>query len=203
MSVAAGTLKRRPGKIKAARHLRISIPPCRSAYPARLAHRILTKNDEPLLLYTGHMAASDPHPMDPAVEARVRHSFTHQEFMSTLGATLTHVEPGRAVVEVVPERSLTQQNGFLHAGVLASMADSACGYAAYTLMPEGSDVLSIEFKLNLLRPASGDLVIADARVVRAGRTVTVCSADIFAVTGDESRQVAMLTGTMMRVPARR
>ncbi len=137
--------------------------------------------------------------MDPAFEARVRENFISQEFMSTLGATLTRVEPGRVVIEVVPVRSLTQQNGFLHAGVVASIADSACGYAAYTLMPVGSDVLSIEFKLNLLRPASGDRVIADARVVRAGRTVTVCQADIFAITGDESRQVAMLTGTMMRV----
>jgi uncharacterized protein (TIGR00369 family) len=122
--------------------------------------------------------------------------------MSTLGATLTLVEPGRVVVEVVPVRMLAQQNGFLHAGVVASIADSACGYAAYTLMAEGSDVLSIEFKLNLLRPAGGDRVIADARVVRAGRTVTVCSADIFSITGDESLQVAMMTGTMMRVPAR-
>jgi uncharacterized protein (TIGR00369 family) len=148
------------------------------------------------------MPSSASPALDPSVAARVRQSFANQGFMSTLGATLTLVEPGRVVVEVVPVRMLAQQNGFLHAGVVASIADSACGYAAYTLMAEGSDVLSIEFKLNLLRPAGGDRVIADARVVRAGRTVTVCSADIFSITGDESLQVAMLTGTMMRVPAR-
>jgi uncharacterized protein (TIGR00369 family) len=145
------------------------------------------------------MTSNPSDELDPDLEARVRESFASQAFMSTLGATLTSVEPGRVVIEILPVLSLTQQNGFLHAGVIASIADSACGYAAYTLMPEGSDVLSIEFKLNLLRPASGDRVIADARVVRAGRTVTVCQADVFAFTGGESRQVAMLTGTMMRV----
>jgi uncharacterized protein (TIGR00369 family) len=145
------------------------------------------------------MTSNPSDELDPDLEARVRESFASQAFMSTLGATLTSVEPGRVVIEILPVLSLTQQNGFLHAGVIASIADSACGYAAYTLMPEGSDVLSIEFKLNLLRPASGDRVIANARVVRAGRTVTVCQADVFAFTGGESRQVAMLTGTMMRV----
>jgi uncharacterized protein (TIGR00369 family) len=145
------------------------------------------------------MESTAPAPLDPAVVARVRESFAHQEFMSTLGATLTRVEPGRVAIEVVPVRALTQQNGFLHAGVVASIADSACGYAAYTLMPMGSDVLSIEFKVHLLRPATGDRVIADARVIRSGLTVSVCQADIFAITGDQSRQVALLTGTMMRI----
>lgn len=127
-------------------------------------------------------------------EQRVRDDFARQTFMSTLGATLTHVEAGAAEVELSFRDDLLQQNGILHAGVLASIADSACGYAALSLMPEGSGVLSVEFKINLLAPAAGRRFTARARVVRAGRTLTTTMADVFA---DETL-VATMLATMIR-----
>jgi uncharacterized protein (TIGR00369 family) len=135
-------------------------------------------------------------------EERVRASFARQEFMATIGATLTRVEAGTVVIEVAHRADLTQQHGFLHAGVIASIADSACGYAAFTLMPEDHAVLSVEFKQNLLAPAKGERFRATARVVKAGRTLTVCTADVVAVTGAEETLVAVLQGTMISLPNR-
>jgi uncharacterized protein (TIGR00369 family) len=142
---------------------------------------------------------SSPRPADADFEQRVRDSFARQQFLTLLGVELARVEPGRVVLELVPRAEHGQQHGYVHAGVLTTLADAACGYAAFTLMPAGSNVLSVEFKMNLLRPAVGDRIVADARVVRAGRSVTVCMADVLALAGGESRQVALLTGTMMRV----
>jgi uncharacterized protein (TIGR00369 family) len=136
---------------------------------------------------------------EPGYDQRVRDDFAKQRFMTTLGARLRSVEPGEVVIELEPRPELSQQNGFIHAGVIASIADSACGYAAYTLMPAESDVLSVEFKLNLLSPAVGDRLIASARVVRAGRTITVCQADVYALGDSSERHVATMTGTMIRV----
>ena len=131
-------------------------------------------------------------------EAAVRDSLGRQSFMRLLGAGATVVEPGHVVIEVPYREDLCQQNGFLHAGVLTSVADSACGYAALTLMPEGSDVLSAEFKVNLLAPGVGDLFRADARVVRAGRTLTVCQAEVVAVRdGRADVPVALMQATMI------
>jgi uncharacterized protein (TIGR00369 family) len=118
--------------------------------------------------------------------------------MQSLGAMLVEVAPGRVSIELAPTPELTQQNGYLHAGVVTTIADSACGYAARTLMPEGSDVLSVEFKVNLLAPAVGPVVRAAARVVRSGRTLSVCEADVFAGSGGE-RHVAMMVATMIRI----
>ena len=112
--------------------------------------------------------------------------------MTTIGATLTRVEAGEVVIEVPHREDLTQQHGFLHAGVIASIADSACGYAAFTLMPEDHAVLSVEFKQNLLAPAKGERFRATARVVKAGRTLTVCTAEVVAVTGAEETLVAVM-----------
>ena len=124
----------------------------------------------------------------------MRTSFARQSFMSTIGAELTRVEAG-AVEIVLPFRAdLTQQNGTLHAGVIAALADSACGYAALSLMPEDSNVVSVEFKLNLLEPASADRFAARARVVRSGRTLTVTTCDV--VAGETI--VATMLGTMIR-----
>ena len=115
-----------------------------------------------------------PHqPPDAAFEARVRASFARQAFMATLGAELARVEPGQVTIELPFRADLTQQGGFLHAGVLASIADSACGYAALTLMPPGAGVLSVEFKINLMKPATGSRFRAVGSVVRAGRTLTL------------------------------
>ena len=131
-------------------------------------------------------------------EAAVRDSLGRQSFMRLLGAGATVVEPGHVVIEVPYREDLCQQNGFLHAGVLTSVADSACGYAALTLMPEGSDVLSVEFKVNLLAPGVGDLFRADARVVRSGRTLTVCQAEVVAVReGSPDVPVALMQATMI------
>ena len=120
--------------------------------------------------------------------------------MTLIGGELTRVEPG--VIEItLPYRSdLTQQHDYVHAGIITTIADSACGYAAYTLMPPGSDVLAVEFKVNLLRPAKGETFVARAEVIKSGRTLTVVRADVHALTHDEQRElVATMQGTMMRL----
>jgi uncharacterized protein (TIGR00369 family) len=137
-------------------------------------------------------------PDDAEYERRVRESFARQRVMSLMGASLGRVEPG-AVTVVLPYREdLTQQNGFVHAGVITAVADSACGYAAYTLMPAGSEVLSVEFKVNLLRPAAGEEFVAEARVLKAGRTLTVARCDVHARAGGEARLVATMLATLIR-----
>jgi uncharacterized protein (TIGR00369 family) len=138
-------------------------------------------------------------PQDPAYEARVRASFDRQRFMQTIGAQLVRVAPGEVDVELPVRDALVQQHGFVHAGALATVADSACGYAALSLMPAGAAVLSVEFKINLLAPAAGDRVIARGRVIRAGKTVTVCWGEVTAYDGANERLVATMVGTMMTV----
>ena len=139
---------------------------------------------------------------DPAYAERVRESFAKQAFMATLGASLGPVEPGEVVIELPVREALTQQHGFVHAGALASVLDSAAGYAAFTLMPPGAAVLSIEFKLNLLEPARGERIVARGRVVRSGRTINVCRADAVAFASGRETLVATLQGTMMCVEGR-
>lgn len=138
-------------------------------------------------------------PQDSAYEARVRASFERQRFMQTIGAQLVRVAPGEVDVELPVREALTQQHGFLHAGALAAVADSACGYAALSLMPAGAAVLSVEFKINLLAPAAGDRVVARGRVIRAGKTVTVCWGEVTAYDGTSERLVATMVATMMTV----
>ena len=137
---------------------------------------------------------------DPQFAARVRASFDAQAFMRLIGARLERIEAGAVDIGLDFREDLTQQDGFLHAAVVAGIADSACGYAAYTLMPEGSNVLSVEFKTNLLRPAKGNRFRAEARVVRAGRTITVVRADVLAFDdrGENGKVVATMLGTMIR-----
>lgn len=139
---------------------------------------------------------------DPDLEARVRAGFQRQQVMATIGARLTRVAPGEADIELPFRMDLTQHNGFLHAGIVTTVLDSACGCAAFSLMPADAAVLSIEFKTNLLAPARGELLIARARVVRAGRTVTVCQADGVMLDGGHEVHVATLVGTMMTVTGR-
>src|SRR5688500_17356536 len=128
------------------------------------------------------------------VEETIRQSFARQSFMSSIGATVARVAPGEVDVEVPFRADLLQQSGTLHAGVVAAIADTACGYAALTKMPEGSEVLSVEFKLNLLAPATGVHFIARGRVVRSGRTLTVCSAEVFS----DDTLIASMLATMIR-----
>lgn len=130
-------------------------------------------------------------------EAAIRATFSKQELMRTLGASLAAVAPGAVEVALPWRPELGQQAGVLHAGVLATIADTACGLAALTLMEAGADVVSVEFKLNLLAPARGERFAARGRVLRAGRTLTVSAADVFAINGGTETIVATMLGTMM------
>ena len=134
---------------------------------------------------------------NPEFERDLREGFARQSLMSSIGARLEKIEPGEVEIAIDSRADLLQQNGLVHAGVLTSIADSACGGAALTLMPPGSDVLSIEFKVNLLAPAAAPSFVARARVLRAGKTITVCRADVFGIDGDDESLVATMLGTMM------
>jgi uncharacterized protein (TIGR00369 family) len=138
-------------------------------------------------------------PADPGFEQRVRASFARQRVMALLGATLERVGPGEVDIRLPFRSDLTQQHGLLHAGVMTTVADSACGYSALSLMPAGAAVLTTEFKVNLLAPGAGQSVVARARVVKAGRTLTVSMAEVFARDGSVEKLVALMTATNMTV----
>ena len=125
-------------------------------------------------------------------------SFAQQAIMKTIGARLSLVAAGVVEITLPYREDLTQQDRYLHAGIVTTIADSACGYAAFTLMPPASRVLAVEFKVNLLRPAQGDAFVARAEVIKAGRTLSVVRADVFALTGDHRTLVATMQGTMIR-----
>jgi uncharacterized protein (TIGR00369 family) len=128
----------------------------------------------------------------------VRDSLHRQTFMTLIGAEAVDISPGRVVLELPYRADLCQQNGFVHAGVVTSVADSACGYAALTTMPRGSDVLTVEFKVNLLAPARGDRFRATGTVVKDGRTLTVCRAEVVALTdGAADVTIALMQATMI------
>lgn len=131
-----------------------------------------------------------------AFAEEVRKSFAEQSIMQVIGAELTRVEPGVVEISLPYRRDLTQQDGYLHAGIITTIADSAAGYAAYSLMPAGSGVLSVEFKVNLLRPAQGEQFVARAEVIKPGKTLTVVRADVWGIQGTERTLVATLLGTM-------
>jgi uncharacterized protein (TIGR00369 family) len=137
-------------------------------------------------------------PLDAGVVARVRASFARQGAMATLGAELVDVAAGQVAIALPIEPRLSQQDGFLHAGVVIAALDSACGYAALTLMPDDAEVLTVELKVNLLAPASGESLVAEGQVVRAGRTLTVCRGDAHAEQGSERVHVATMLATMVR-----
>ena len=143
-------------------------------------------------------------PADDLFEQRTRDSFARQPAMHTLGATLASVAPGRVVISMAHHASLTQQHGFLHAGMLATALDSACGYAAFTLMPADAAVLTIEFKINLLAPARGPLFRFEGLVLKPGRIITVVEgrAVQHAPGSDETKLVASMTATIMTVLGR-
>ena len=122
--------------------------------------------------------------------------------MAAIGATLERVEPGEVTIAMPRNPALTQQHGYLHAGIIATIADSACGYAALSLMPGDAAVLSIEFKTNLLAPADGERFVARGKVIKPGRTIMVCDATVHAVRDGQEKLVATMTGTMMVVQGR-
>ena len=136
-------------------------------------------------------------PLNPAYEAAVRASFARQTLMTTMGARIVHIAPGEVNLEMAYAASFCQQNGYLHAGATASLADSANGYAAFTLAPAGTDVLAVEFKINLLAPARGQSFVARGRVIRSGRTLTVCLADVMALDGDRESPIATMLSTII------
>lgn len=136
-------------------------------------------------------------PRDPNFEARVRESFARQTLMGTLGARLSQVSPGAVEIELPFRADLSQQHGYLHAGVVTAIVDTACGYSALTLMEAGADVLTIEYKINFVSPAVGDRLIARGRVTRPGRTVTVCAGDVFAASEGKEKLVASMLATMI------
>ena len=138
-------------------------------------------------------------PRDPDFEARVREGFARQAYMATIGAEILRIAPGEIDLGLAFRADLTQQHGYLHAGVVTALVDSACGFAAFTLMPAGSGVVSVEFKVNLLAPSVGERMIARGRVLRPGRTLTACSGEVVAVTGGEETPVVAMLATMMRI----
>ncbi|MBA3012071.1 MAG: PaaI family thioesterase [Proteobacteria bacterium] len=142
-------------------------------------------------------------PEDENYKEKVEKSFDRQQAMKTIGIALEEVVPGRVVLTMPYNQAYTQQHGFVHAGILSTALDSACGYAAFSFMPEESAVLSIEYKVNLLAPAKGEKFIITGQVLKAGKTVTVCQAEAHAVKGKEKKLVAQMTGTMMTVIGRR
>jgi uncharacterized protein (TIGR00369 family) len=134
---------------------------------------------------------------DPAFERKVRESFGRQRAMATLGARLVRVAPGEVEVALPFREDLTQQHGFLHGGIVTAVVDSACGYAALSLMPAGTAVLTVEFKVNLVSPARGERFLARGRVVRPGRTLMVCAGEMIVEGPEPEPVVALMQATMM------
>ena len=141
-------------------------------------------------------------PADPAFADRVRESFGRQGLMKTIGAILTKVAPGEVHIELPFRSDLTQQHGFLHAGVVTAIVDSACGYAASTLAPREASVLTVEYKVNFMLPAAGERMIAQARVLKPGRTVSICAGDVYARQAGRERHVATMLATIASVTGR-
>ena len=136
-------------------------------------------------------------PRNPSFAGDIERSFEQQTIMNLIGARLGRVEPGVVEINLPYRTDLAQQHGYLHAGIVTTIADSACGYAAYSLMPPGSEVLSVEFKVNLLRPAKAETFVASAEVIKSGKTLTVVRADVVGITGERRELVATMIGTMM------
>lgn len=139
---------------------------------------------------------------DPRFAEKVARSFARQKLMTIIGASISSIAPGTVRVDMPYNNDLTQQHGFLHGGIVAAIADSACGYAALTLIPADAAVLTVEYKINFLSPAFGDKFYVIGHVKKAGNTLTYTTADVIAVTGEAEKTVAALVATMMTVKDR-
>jgi uncharacterized protein (TIGR00369 family) len=136
-------------------------------------------------------------PADAGYEARVRDSFARQSVMRLIGARLMHIEPGLCRIELPWRADLCQQHGYIHAGITTTIADSAGGYAAFSLFPADSSVLTVEYKINLVAPAAGERLVATGRVTKPGRTITICELDVVAVKDGQEKTCAIGLQTMM------
>jgi uncharacterized protein (TIGR00369 family) len=141
-------------------------------------------------------------PKDSAFKTRIQASFDKQGLMGTLGASILHIAPGAVDIALSPSPGVSQQHGFVHAGVVAAIADSAAGYAAFSLMPPRAGVLTTEFKINLVAPAVGNRIVARGRVIKAGRTLTLAQTEVFAESAGKEKLVALLTATLMTIEGR-
>ena len=135
--------------------------------------------------------------MNTDIEQRIRESFARQAIMTTIGASITHIGPGEVTIELPFRVEITQQHGFVHAGVVTTIVDNACGYAALSLMPPAAAVLTVEYKVNFLSPAVGDKLVATGRVLRPGRTLMVCLGEVVALTDGREKAVATMLATMI------
>ncbi len=135
--------------------------------------------------------------MNTDIEQRIRESFARQAIMTTIGASITHIGPGEVTIELPFRVEITQQHGFVHAGVVTTIVDNACGYAALSLMPPTAAVLTVEYKVNFLSPAVGDKLVARGRVLRPGRTLMVCLGEVVALTDGREKPVATMLATMI------
>lgn len=145
---------------------------------------------------------TEPEQASPAVQERIRNSFDRQGLMGHLGARLGHIGPGRVHILLPSRPEVTQQHGYFHAGAASAIADSAGGYAAFTLYPENTSVLTVEYKINLLAPAEGEHIEAIGKVLKSGRTLTVCHLEVFGVQGTQRSLVATGQQTLIRINAR-
>ena len=141
-------------------------------------------------------------PRTPDYAQRVADSFARQAALATMGVRLVSIEPGRVVMEMAHDDRFTQQHGFVHAGVTTTVLDTACGYAAFSLMPADAGVLTVELKTSLLAPAAGKTFIFEGRVIKPGRTVTFCEGEAFALSNGARKRIATLSATMMTVLGR-
>jgi uncharacterized protein (TIGR00369 family) len=141
-------------------------------------------------------------PQDPTFRARIEASFDKQGLMRTLGASILHIAPGAVDIALSPSSSISQQHGFVHAGAVSAIADSAAGYAALSLMPRSAGVLTIEFKINLVAPAAGERIVARGRVIKVGRTLTLAQTEVFSELAGQEKLIALLTSTLMTIEGR-
>lgn len=135
--------------------------------------------------------------MEIDTKQRVAESYAKQKAMANIGAVLVEIGPGTATIELPFQPELTQQNGFIHAGIVTMIVDTACGYAAFSLMPPTAAVLTVEYKVNFVSPAVGEKFIARGRVLKPGRTLMVCQGEVYAVKGGQEKLIATMLATMI------
>ena len=138
-------------------------------------------------------------PLDQDFENKVRESFSRQQFMNFIGARLVIVRPGHCEIQIEYKEDLSQQHGFFHGGIIGTVADNSAGYAAYSLMPVDSSILTVEYKLNLIAPGGGDLLISRANVIKPGRTLTICRSDVFVVKNGVEKLCSTALVTLMEM----